>query len=159
MSDPEHEQLPLSKAVSHLLEECRMVLPGIQSLFGFQLIAVFNQGFRQELTPVEQRIHLFALGLVAISVAMVMTPAAYHRQRGPRDVSKDLISISTRFLLLSMFPLMLGISLDFYLIARIILHDPMLSLALSLFLVIVFIAFWFLLPHVHNRRELKRKRG
>jgi len=33
------------KTISHLLEECRMVLPGIQALFGFQLIAVFNQPF------------------------------------------------------------------------------------------------------------------
>lgn len=31
-----HEALPLSEAVTHLLEECRMVLPGIQALFGFQ---------------------------------------------------------------------------------------------------------------------------
>jgi len=26
----------LSESVSHMLEECRMVLPGIQALFGFQ---------------------------------------------------------------------------------------------------------------------------
>jgi hypothetical protein len=27
------------------IEEARMVLPGIQALFGFQLIAVFNERF------------------------------------------------------------------------------------------------------------------
>jgi len=42
---PEREELPLSKAVSLMLDECRMVLPGLQALFGFQLIAVFNSGF------------------------------------------------------------------------------------------------------------------
>lgn len=40
--DSGQEELPLSQAAQHLLEECRMVLPGIQALFGFQLIAVFN---------------------------------------------------------------------------------------------------------------------
>jgi hypothetical protein len=38
------------------IEEARMVLPGIQALFGFQLIAVFNERFK-ELTKDEQLIH------------------------------------------------------------------------------------------------------
>ena len=29
------QSLPLDAAASHLLDECRMVLPGIQALFGF----------------------------------------------------------------------------------------------------------------------------
>jgi len=45
MSPERKEKLPLSQAVSHLLEECRMVLPGLQALFGFQLVAVFNTAF------------------------------------------------------------------------------------------------------------------
>jgi hypothetical protein len=44
----ESEELPLSKAAEYVLDECRMVLPGIQALFGFQLIAVFSPGFREE---------------------------------------------------------------------------------------------------------------
>jgi len=55
---------PLSDAVSHILEECRMVLPGIQALFGFQLIAVFNQTFWDKLQPHEQVIHFAAIYLV-----------------------------------------------------------------------------------------------
>jgi len=37
-----------------------MVLPGIQALFGFQLIAVFSDGFANKLTRAEQRLHFFA---------------------------------------------------------------------------------------------------
>jgi len=72
-----------SDTVTHLLEECRMVLPGIQALFGFQLIAVFNPAFSEKLHWYEQCLHLTAIGLVAIAVALVMTPAAYHRQAEP----------------------------------------------------------------------------
>jgi hypothetical protein len=74
------EALKLDSAASHLLEECRMVLPGIQALFGFQLIAVFNQGFDEKLTSGEQQLHFLALFLVALSAALVMAPAAIHRQ-------------------------------------------------------------------------------
>lgn len=68
------------KTISHLLEECRMVLPGIQALFGFQLIAVFNQPFWDRLDPSHRSLHFTAIFLVVISMALVMTPAAYHRQ-------------------------------------------------------------------------------
>lgn len=49
-----YEKESLSKVASHILEECRMVLPGIQALFGFQLIVVFNSRFWEALTS-EQR--------------------------------------------------------------------------------------------------------
>src|SRR4051794_7658519 len=79
-NEPEREKLPLAKAAQYLLEECRTVLPGIQALFGFQLIAVFNQGFSQKLSAGEQRLHLLAMTLVAIAIALIMSPAAHHRQ-------------------------------------------------------------------------------
>src|SRR5947207_12493010 len=90
------EELPLSKAAEYLLQECRTVLPGIQALFGFQLIAVFNSGFAQTLSIGEQRLHLVALFVVAVAAAIIMTPAAYHRQSGARAVTGRFIRISTR---------------------------------------------------------------
>ncbi len=69
-SDIDHEEceeLPLSPAAEYLLEECRMVLPGIQALFGFQLIAVFNQGFGEKLTLGEQRLHIVAISMAVVA--------------------------------------------------------------------------------------------
>ena len=60
-SESKKEQLSLDSVARLLLEECRMVLPGIQALFGFQLIAVFNEGFSDKLTPGEQKLHLAAI--------------------------------------------------------------------------------------------------
>jgi Family of unknown function (DUF6328) len=153
MNDKEREELPLSKAALYLLEECRMVLPGIQALFGFQLIAVFNSTFSQKLSLVEQRMHLVALGLVAIAAALIMTPASIHRHIGPREVSDRFISISTRLLVISMYPLALGISTDFYLIARIILESPPIAFILSLLLLITFCSLWFVFPRRIGKQE------
>ena len=72
----EKEELSLSKAAEYLLEECRMVLPGIQALFGFQLIALFNQGFGEKLSHAQQLLHLVAIILTTLAMALVMTPAA-----------------------------------------------------------------------------------
>jgi hypothetical protein len=117
----EQEELPLSRAAEYLLEECRMVLPGIQAIFGFQLIAVFNSTFGEKLSIGEQRLHLMAIALSVVAIAIIMTPAALHRQTGPRKVSATFIRVSSRLLLWSMLPLALSICADAYLIARIIL--------------------------------------
>lgn len=146
------EKLSLSKAAEYLLEECRMVLPGIQALFGFQLIAVFNPGFAQKLSGAEQSLHLLAISLVAIAVALVMTPAAYHRQAGPREVTEAFILVSTRLLLWSMLPLAVALCLDLYLIARMILDDIAVLLTVALFL--VFLILWFILPRVKAVQRL-----
>ena len=113
---------PLSEVASHLLEECRMVLPGIQALFGFQLMAVFNAKFLGPRST-HRLVHLLAIGLVAIAVALVMTPAAYHRLALQNSMSQSFIDVSSRLLLCSMFPLVLGTCLDFYLISTMILAN------------------------------------
>jgi hypothetical protein len=150
------EKLPLSTAAQMLLEECRMVLPGIQALFGFQLIAVFNQGFSDKLGPLEQHIHLVATGLVAIAVALIMAPAALHRQAGAQHVSAAFIRTSSLLLLCSMLPLALGISLDFYLVARIILEGAW-SAALAAGLLAVFLGLWFGLPRLYAARAHRER--
>ena len=87
------EQLSLDSAARHILEECRMVLPGIQALFGFQLIAVFNQGFSDKLSTVQQQLHFISIILTICAVALVMSPAALHRQIDPLAVTRRVYRI------------------------------------------------------------------
>lgn len=154
-SEP-RENLPLSKAAQLLMEECRMVLPGIQALFGFQLIAVFNEKFAEKLSTGEQRLHLVAIGLVAVAVALIMSPAAYHRQTGPEKVSESLIRISTRLVLWSMPPLALSLCIESYLVARIIVGNPRAS-AMAATLVAIFLMLWFVLPRVRSLQRFVEK--
>ncbi|HKY70808.1 MAG TPA: DUF6328 family protein [Nitrospira sp.] len=144
----------LSDSVSHMLEECRMVLPGIQALFGFQLIAVFNSTFWTKLDRLEQVLHYLAIGLVACSVALVMTPAAYHRQAEPMTISRRFLTVSTRLLFWSMYPLMGAILLDFYLIGSLILDDRLFSLIVTLVLWVVFLILWVFLPRARKLQHI-----
>ena len=159
----ERQELKLSEAAQTLLDECRMVLPGIQALFGFQLIAVFNERFAKELTRFEQCLHFAAISLVAIAVALVMTPAAYHRSHGSRDVTDTFIHVSSVLLLSSMVPLAAGLSLDFHLIAKLILGNETLAIACGAALFCVLMLFWFAFPHAHRLHDrlalLREPRG
>lgn len=150
----EKEQVKLSDAASFLLEECRMVLPGIQAIFGFQLVAVFNQRFG-DLLEHEQTIHFIALTLNAVAIAMVMGPAAYHRIRMPFEVTRQFIRNSSRMLMASMVPLGLSMSADYYVIARLAFEDTprgwLVAIAVVLFGVLSL--FWFVFPRSRRLQE------
>ena len=157
----EHENVPVPREYrnteSHpasleqetrtVIEEARMVLPGIQSVFGFQLIAVFNNGFTK-LQPSERSLHLIALILVTIAIALIMTPAAYHRIAEKGIVSRRFARLGSFLLACAMLPLMLGLSTDVFLVARLILNDFTGSIVLTSMVVLLFSTLWFLFPWI-----------
>jgi len=149
---PERQRLELFQAAEVLLEECRMVLPGIQGLFGFQLVAVFSAHFHEQLSHAEQLLHLLAIALISLAIALVMAPAATHRQSDPCEVTIQFIRLGSRLLLWSMAPLALGLCIDFYLVARVISGSALLAWsAAGLFA--VFAWFWYFLPRRFSRRN------
>jgi Family of unknown function (DUF6328) len=147
------EDISLDAAASHLLEECRMVLPGIQALFGFQLIAVFNQGFGEKLSHGAQLVHLLALVLTALAMALVMTPAALHRLSEPRSVSERFVWMASKMVLAGMVPLAIGVGLDVYVVARVVTASTGAGSVIGAALLAVFAWLWFLLPRREHRRQ------
>jgi hypothetical protein len=147
------ERIPLHTATSHILEECRMVLPGIQALFGFQLIAVFSEGFPRRLSTTEQELHFASILLVVASIVLVMAPAALHRQAEPRSVSERFIRVSSRLLLWGMMLLSLGISLEVYLVGQTILENETWAAAVAAGAFLLFVLFWVGLPFLERRKR------
>jgi hypothetical protein len=149
----ERQELSLNEAATHVLEECRTVVPGMQALFGFQLIAVFSATFEQQLSPTERVLHLTAIVLVTIAIVLVMAPAALHRQTEPMAISQRFINISSRLLMASMAPLAVGICLDVYVIARIIARSRGVAGVVAAFLFGIFVVFWVVMPRSVRRRD------
>ena len=127
------------------VEEARMVLPGIQALFGFQLIAVFSERFK-ELTEDERLIHFSATVLVTIAIALIMTPAAYHRLAEQTTISKFFVWLASWLIAAAMVPLMVGLTLEVYLLGLLVIGDPKTSVAVSTALFGVFSLLWFVFP-------------
>ncbi len=151
-SATDRQELSLNDATSHVLEECRTVVPGMQALFGFQLIAVFTASFKDQLSSIERVLHLTAILLVTIAIILVMAPAALHRQTGPTAVSRQFIAISSRLLMASMAPLAAGICLDVYIVGRVILDSSVGAAIIAALLLGVFIVFWLVVPRLARRK-------
>jgi uncharacterized membrane protein len=137
----------LGDQVNTVEQEARMVLPGIQALFGFQLVAVFNTGFKSSLSKPEQVVHLSALLLVALAIVLVIAPAAYHRE-ARHQISKHFVSLSSRFLAWSMIPFALGICLDIYVVSKVITESFECALIITLIAFFCFAWTWFVYPKV-----------
>jgi hypothetical protein len=137
----------LQETSSQLVSEARVLLPGVQTILGFQLMAVFNQRFEQ-FSDGEQILHLAAFLLVALTMGLMLTPAAYHREVEPRIVSERFVRMSSRMLGWSMFPFTVGISLDTYLVAKMILRDTVPALIAGSGTFVVLAGLWFILPVV-----------
>jgi Family of unknown function (DUF6328) len=151
------EKLELKDVVRNVLEEARMVLPGIQALFGFQLVAVFNASFKD--IPTEDHIlHLIALMLTICCVACLMAPASYHRQVERDEVSSDFVEYASKLICIGMLPLSLSISLDTYVVTNVITKSPLVAgiTAGASFLVLSIL--WFAVPQI-KKASLKHNRS
>lgn len=147
------EREELKDQVKHILDESRVVLPGVQALFGFQLIAVFNQSFSERLTHSEQLLHLVALGATAIGMALVMAPAAYHRIAQPALRTTSFVKLATKLLISSMLPVVVGICIDFFIIARMITQSQGAAAASAALITSIFVILWFVVPFLGRLRH------
>lgn len=147
----ERETLKLADALTHVLDECRMVLPGIQALFGFQMIAVFNDGFSRKLSEGEQKLHIVAIVLVVAAIALLMAPAALHREAEPKMASDRFLRVSTRLLLAAMVPLAVSIAAEVFIVADMVWHDRTVAVSMAAVAGVLFAVLWFAYPIIYRR--------
>ena len=152
MVAPQVEQESLKDEMRNVVEEARMVIPGVQALFGFQTMAVFNNRF-EDLPASGVAAYVAGLAMLAIAIAMLMAPAACHRMSERGQVSRSLIDLSSRLLTWGMLPLMLGLSLDIFVVVLATMDDARQALVGGVAALVVFTAFWYVLPAVRRRRN------
>ena len=153
MKDVHYEDL--EEEATHATDEARMVLPGVQAIMGFQLIAVFNQRF-EALSMGEQILHLGAFFLVTLSMGLLMAPAAYHRQAERGRVTRRFVNLASIMLSLALVPLVVGVAFDSYILVRLVTGAPGPAAACAAGVFVVLSILWFGLPRI-LKKPLHRK--
>ena len=153
----EKRQMPAETAtdvhakIEEMLTEARVILPGAQALLGFQFVVTMSKAFAQ-LAPGDQHIHFAALCAVALSVMLLITPAAVHRMTfGGEDVAR-FHKIGSVIVTIALIPLALGVAGDFYLAAsRMVDSQPIATgAAIVAFMILAFL--WYGVPLILRRR-------
>jgi hypothetical protein len=143
----------LEHDVSHILEEARMVLPGIQALLGFQLVAVFNQAFSEKLSMSLQYVHLGAILFSLAAIMLLLAPAALHRQCQPYCITPEFARISSFLVATGMFPLMFSFTCDWFVVAWLVTKSDVLSGCSSFVVFAAFLGLWFIMPRWYNSKR------
>jgi hypothetical protein len=141
-SQKEHSGTKITDKIKHVLTESRVVLPGAQTLLGFQFSIFLMESF-DKLPASSRYIHFASLAMVALSIVLLMTPAAYHRIVERGEETAHFHRFASRVLLAAMIPLALGLSGDFFLVARKVTESARLAAALGVALLALFYGLWF----------------
>ncbi|HEX5706917.1 MAG TPA: DUF6328 family protein [Pyrinomonadaceae bacterium] len=150
----------LGDRIKHVLTEARMVLPGVQALLGFQLIATLMPGF-EKLPALSQYVHLASLALVALSIVLLMTPAAYHRIVERGEETEHFHTFAGRLVVAALVPLALGIAGGLYVVMEKVTGSLLVSVVAAVVMLAVFYEFWFgitLYRRFQRQHERPRRR-
>ena len=140
----ERPPTPLHVKIEQMLTEARVILPGAQALFGFQLAIVLTRSF-ETLSDSSRVVHALSLGLVALAVMLLMAPAAYHRIVYAGEDADDMHRVGSALITAATLPLALGMAGDIYVvIGRII--GPTTGLAAAAFGLVVLAGLWYGYP-------------
>src|SRR3954468_5811794 len=91
----EDEAERLDRELIELLNELRVVMPGVQVLFGFLLTVPFQQRFGT-VDDFQRIVYFVTLLLTAASAAFLMAPSAFHRLTFREGQKPYLIALGTR---------------------------------------------------------------
>jgi len=136
-----------------ILNEIRVVLPGVQLLFGFLLAAPFNAPF-SSMTGLRRSVYFICFLTTAAASAFLIAPSVYHRLHWRRDVrdKEQMLRTSNRLAIMG------GALLAFSMTAAVFLISDMISGRPAAVVVtassgLLFLLLWFALPLSRRARE------
>jgi hypothetical protein len=139
--EDEDEGQRLDRELIELLNELRVVMPGVQVLFGFLLTVPFQQNFAK-IDAFQRDVYFATLLLTAASAACLMAPSALHRLTFRAGQKPYLIRFGTRQTIIGMALLALAMNGTLLLLTDILFHSLTVAITLAC-TVTLFAWLWF----------------
>jgi len=132
----------LEDKIDQALTESRVVLPGVQALLGFQFITMFMDAF-EKLPNTLKYLHVASLSLMAITMILLMTPAAFHRIAERGEDTQRVYRVTSGFLIVAMIILPLGICTEVFIVFRKVTDSTPVSAGMAGVMLLFFYGLWF----------------
>ena len=95
MSHDETKEERLNRELIELLNELRVVLPGVQVLFAFLLTVPFTNQFRR-ITQEQEIVFFVTFLLTTVATILLISPSAYHRLRWRQRDKEHMLQTANR---------------------------------------------------------------
>ena len=149
MADKESKAERLDRELMELLQELRVVLPGVQVLLAFLLTAPFQQRFAS--LPGSLRNAFFAAIVCAtLATVLLIAPSAHHRLRWRAGEKERLLRIGNQMALWGTVFLAAAIVLALFVVTD-VLFTTNLAVLTAVGALVVFAGLWYVLPMVGAR--------
>jgi len=146
----------LSTKVEQVLTEARVIIPGAQALLGFQFVAMLTSGFN-EMPQGTKIVHTIALGLVAVNIILLMTPAALHRLSYDGADSAGFLRTASAIVTSAPLFLAAGISAESYVVLGKVTDSKIAAAGYAAASFLVLMIFWYVLPLIIRRTSYGHK--
>jgi uncharacterized membrane protein len=141
----------IDRELIELLNELRVVLPGVQVLFAFLLTLPFTAGW-DSITGTDKNVYFAAVVLTALSTALLIAPSAHHRMRFRSKAKEQILKTANKLAISGMVLLVGAISCALYLITDVV-YDSAPAAAIAGAFGAAVSALWFLAPLAYPRDE------
>jgi hypothetical protein len=140
--ESEHERR--TRQLGELLQETRVVMPGVQVLFGFLLTVAFQSRFAR-VNQLEKDLLLAAILCAAAATICFIAPASYHRILFEHRDKPHLIAVGNRFLIAGVAFLALAMTLALALVCDFVFGGTTAAIVAAM-VFLAFAWFWFAFP-------------
>ena len=134
----------LDRELIELLNELRVMLPGVQALFAFLLIVPFSERF-ESTTRTERVAYYIAFAAAALCSILFIAPSVYHRVQFRQHDKEGLLRVSNGLVIAGTVVLGIGIAASIYVVTG-FLADDLLALIVSIAALLLLSALWWGLP-------------
>ncbi len=141
----------VDRELIELLNELRVVLPGIQVLFGFLLLLPFQQTFAQ-LGDLDRAVYYLAFLASTVASVLLIAPSTYHRIRFRESDKEGLLRAANWFPLGGTLALGVGLAAAAFLITD-LLFGPAAGAIAAVVAAGFVVGFWYLLPLSRKARS------
>jgi MFS family permease len=137
-----------------LLEEVRMIIPGIQVLFGFLLTVPFSSRFAN-LDTTGTALFVTSLTTAALATVVFLAPASYHRIV-PRQIRRGRLRIGIHLVVAGMGLLAIAVVTAILVVVRFI-YDTNIGVAVAATVLATTVTLWYLMPLVRRATILEHE--
>lgn len=127
-----------------LLQELRIILPGVQILFAFLLTVPFSARFA-EVTATQRYVFFGTLLFTAFATAFLIAPSAHHRVLWRQHVREERLQSANRLTLAGIACLLVAMAGAVYMVSGVIFGSSVAAVA-SAVIALLFLYLWFVQP-------------
>ena len=147
----ESEQERRARELIELLQELRIVLPGVQVLFAFLLTVPFSARFAS-VSSLQQAVFFGTLVCTAISAALLIAPSAHHRLLWRQQAREHRLRVANRLAIAGMILLVPGMVGAIFVITDILFGSTAAAVGTAV-ITAFFLYIWFVIPMRYRLNE------